>query len=99
MNKITKIARVAIVLAVLVLGVLLVACQTGDPTPDAIYFAKEHTPRKTYVKGQELDFTDILLTCEVKGELTTVAMDSPDVTVDGPLPSPTRNRLPAFRLR
>ena len=83
MNKITKIARVAIAVAVLVLGVLLVACQTGDPAPDSIYFAKEHTPRKTYVKGQELDFTDILLTCDVKGEATTVAMDSPDVTVGG----------------
>lgn len=81
-NNITKLAKILLLAALLVLGVCLAACETAA-APDSIYFAKEHTPRHSYVRGQELDFTGILLTCAVNGEPVTVPMDSPEVTVSG----------------
>ena len=83
MKNITKATRFLLILALLALGVFLVACQSGSNDPDAIYFAKEHTPKRSYVRGQDLDFTDILLTCTVKGEATTIPMDTEGVTVSG----------------
>lgn len=81
MNKITKVVQIFLVAVLVVLGACLVACE--NDVPDSIYFAKEHTPRKTYVRGQDLDFTGLLLTCALNGEPVTVPMDSPDVTVSG----------------
>lgn len=83
MMNFKRLFRTLAAMAVLLLAVLLIACQSDEPAPDAIYFAKEYTPRKNYVQGQDLDFSNILLTCEVDGEYTTVEMTAEGVTVSG----------------
>ena len=84
MNQIIKITKIFAAAALIVLGMLLVACQTvGGSAPDAIYFEKGSAPRNTYVQGQELDFSNSVLTTEAKGATETVPMDSSDVTVSG----------------
>ena len=77
-----RIAKIFVAVALIVFSLLLVACN-GSDSPDSIYFTKEHTPKQTYVLGQELNFANTLLTVETNGTTETVAMDADGVTVSG----------------
>lgn len=72
----------------LLLCALLTACNDtagqGGKDPEAIWFGKDQSLRQTYVQGQELSLSGVLLSCDVGGgETETVAADSSDVTVSG----------------
>ncbi len=86
-----RINRICMVLILLLCGILAVSCGGGnDPAapdggnaPDAVYFAKDQTLRKTYVEGQALSLSGVLLSCDTDGKTETVPADSPEVTVSG----------------
>ena len=75
-----KICTILAVVACLLFALL--ACNSSS-APEAIYFDKSNMPRQTYVQGQELDLSAIVLTCQMKDGTTTVTADSADVTVSG----------------
>lgn len=83
-NRIYK----AVAVLLLLLCALLAACNDtdgqGGKTPEAIWFGKDQVLRQTYVQGQELSLSGVLLSCDMgDGKTETVAADSADVTVSG----------------
>lgn len=86
-----RINRICMIGLLLLCALLLAACGGGsDPaapggsgTPDAVYFAKDQSLRKTYVEGQALSLSGVLLSCDTDGKTETVPADSPEVAVSG----------------
>ena len=72
MKKSVKIALVALLAAIVVCA--LVACNGGE-------ISIEKMPQVTYVVGQELNLS--AGTLRIEGKAQSIAMDSPEVTVEG----------------
>ena len=79
------INRICLAVFLAVCALLAVSCKGGGNTekqPDAIYFEKGQL-RETYVAGQALQLSGVLLSYDIDGKTETVAADAPEVTVSG----------------
>lgn len=83
-NKLKLYASIALLLVTLIAGIIgLTGCDSGEAEIEQIYITNSHSPRLTYVEGQDLDLSSGVLTVVIGGQETLVAMTDAGISVSG----------------
>ena len=84
-NKLKLYTSISLLLALLVVCVIgLTGCdKESDSEIEQIYITSNHSPRLTYVEGQDLDLSGGILTVVIAGQETSVPLTDASVSVTG----------------
>lgn len=75
---------IALLLVTLIVGIVgLTGCDSDEAEIEQIYVTNNHSPRLTYVEGQDLDLSSGVLTVVIGGEETLVPLTDAGVSVTG----------------
>ena len=85
MKKTLKLyASIPLLLIIVIACIIgLTGCDNGGDAIEQIYITNSHSPRLTYVEGQELDLSGGVLTVVIGGQETLVSLTDAAVSVTG----------------
>ena len=82
-NKWKRYASIPLLLIIVIAGIIgLTGCDSGEKI-EQIYITNNHSPRLTYVEGQDLDLSKGALTVVIDGQETLLPMTDASVSVTG----------------
>ncbi|MBQ8443043.1 MAG: bacterial Ig-like domain-containing protein, partial [Bacteroides sp.] len=83
-NKLKLYVSIALLLVTLIFGIVgLTGCDSDKAEIEQIYITNNHSPRLTYVEGQDLDLSSGVLTVVIDGQETLVPLTDAAVSVSG----------------